>query len=67
MLLSNASEVTEPYVYEYVNSLTDKKESVTRWEGINLNNTLSLHLKAYVKEQLKAPLIEDEDIVAEDE
>ena len=65
MLVDKASEVTEPYVYEFTNSLTDKREHITRWEGINLNSTLSLYLKNYVKNQLNNP--EDDEIIAQDE
>lgn len=65
MLVDKASEVTEPYVYEFTNSLTDKREQITRWEGINLNSTLSLYLKNYVKNQLNNP--EDDEIIAQDE
>ena len=65
MLVDKASEVTEPYVYEFTNSLTDKREQITRWDGINLNSTLSLYLKNYVKNQLNNP--EDDEIIAQDE
>ena len=65
MLVDKASEVTEPYVYEFTNSLTDKREQIARWEGINLNSTLSLYLKNYVKNQLNNP--EDDEIIAQDE
>ena len=65
MLLEKAGEVTEPYVYEFINSLSEAPEKVTRWDGINIGNTLSLHLKNYVKNQLNNP--EDDEIVAEDE
>ena len=49
MLKSNSAEICEPYTYEFVNSLTDMKDSITRADGINISNTLSLHLKNYVK------------------
>jgi len=49
MLQSNMGEVCEPYTYEFINSLTEKKDSLLRAEGINLGNTLSIHLKTYVK------------------
>lgn len=67
MLHENSSEVCEAYTYDYINSLTEQKESLTRAEGINLNNALSLHLKTYVKQQLNNPNAEDSDLVAEDE
>ncbi len=66
MLVENSSEVCEPYVYNYINSLTEKKESISNDEGINLTNTLSQHLKTYVKQQLNNPNAEDSDIVAEE-
>lgn len=65
MLVDNFAEVTEPYTYLFENSLTNRAETIVRSEGINLENTLSGHLKAYVKNQLNNP--DDEDIVAEDE
>ena len=49
MLKNNSAEICEPYTYEFVNSLTDMKDSITRADGINISNTLSLHLKNYVK------------------
>jgi len=67
MLVENSSEVCEAYTYDYINSLTEQKESLTRADGINLSNALSLHLKTYVKQQLNNPNAEDSDLVAEDE
>ena len=67
MLVENTAEVCEPYTYEYINSLTEEKEYKTTDEGINTSNTLSLHLKAYVKQQLNNPNAEDSELVAEDE
>ena len=67
MLQANMSEVCEPYTYEFTNSLSNMKDSITRADGINLQNTLSLHLKNYVKAQLNTPNAEDSDLVAEDE
>lgn len=49
MLVENASEVTEPYRYEYINSLTNMKESVTRADNINMNGCLSMLLYGYIK------------------
>ena len=67
MLEANMAEVCEPYTYEYINSLTNTKDSLLRADGINLNCTMSLYLKAYVKSQLNNPDAEDSDLVAEDE
>ena len=68
MLVANMAEVCEPYTYEYINSLSDQKETLTRADGINLCNTLSLHLMSYIKNtQLNKPDAEDHEIVAEDE
>ena len=67
MLLSNTGEVCEPYVYDYINSLSNANDSITHADGINLGNTLSLHLKAYVKTQLNEPEANDADLVAVDE
>ena len=65
MLLDNASEVTEPYKYEYVNSLTKEKETITRADDINIGGTLSMHLYGYIKQQFNHE--EDDELVAEDE
>ena len=49
MLLNNAAEVTEPYTFDFINSLSDRPDQFVRSEGINLSNTLSSHLNIYVK------------------
>lgn len=71
MLVNNAGEVTEPYTFEFINSLTERPDTITRADDINLNNTLSSHLATYVKNQLLSGVSEkhaDEvEIVAEDE
>jgi len=67
MLEANLAEVCEPYTYQFVNNLTNTKESLTRADGINLNCTLSLHLKTYVKTLLNEPDAADSDLVAENE
>ena len=67
MLQKNAAEICEPYTYEFVNSLTQMNDAITRADNINISNTLSLHLKNYVKAQLNEPYALDEDLVAEDE
>ena len=70
MLTDNYAEVTEPYTFEYINSLSDRPDKILRADGINLSNTLSSHLTAYVKAQLltgNAAGNSDVEIVAEDE
>lgn len=67
MLQGNVAEICEPYTYEFINSLTEKDDQLMRAEGITLGNTLSIHLKNYVKAQLNEPNANDEDLVAEDE
>lgn len=64
MLVENASDVTEPYRYEFINSLTNMPEKVTRADDINLNNTLSMLLYGYIKQQFNN--VEDDELVAED-
>jgi len=49
MLVENFAEVTEPYTFDYINSLTQRRDQITSAEGINTSNTLSLHLKNYIK------------------
>ena len=49
MLQANMAEVCEPYTYDFINSLTDQKDSITRADGINMSNNLNLHLKNYIK------------------
>ena len=65
MLVENYAEVTEPYTFDYINSLSQRRDQITSADGINTSNTLSLHLKNYIKNQLNNPA--DDDIVAEDE
>ena len=70
MLQSNAAEVTEPYTFDFINSLSDRPDQFVRAEGINLSNTLSSHLSTYVKQQLVSGTnrdAEDVELVAEDE
>ena len=70
MLLANCAEVTEPYTFNYINSLSERPDQLTSSEGINLSNTLSMHLNTYVKQQLlngSTSISEDVEIVAEDE
>ena len=50
MLLANCAEVTEPYTFNYINSLSERPDQLTSSEGINLSNTLSMHLNTYVKQ-----------------
>ena len=49
MLVDNFAEVAEPYSYLFENSLTNRAETIVRDEGINSENALSQHLKAYIK------------------
>ena len=49
MLVQNASEVTEPYTFEFINSLSERPDQFIRSEGINVSNTLSSHLSMYVR------------------
>ena len=71
MPVNNAAEVTEPYTFEFINSLSDRPDVITRDDGINLNNTLSMHITTYVKNTLLSGVsgqhAEDMEIVAEDE
>ena len=65
MLEANAAEVTEAYKYEFTNSLTNMKETVTRADNINLNACLSMYLYGYIKQQFNN--VADDELVAEDE
>ena len=49
MLVENYAEVTEPYTFDYVNSLSQRRDQIVSAEGINQSNNLSLHLKNYIK------------------
>ena len=66
MLLENFAEVAEPYHYEFVNSNTGLRETLTRANDISLGNTLQLHLEGYIRQQF-ADAKDDDEIVAEDE
>ena len=69
MLTDNYAEVTEPYTFDFINSLSDSPDKIVCADGINLSNTLSSHLTAYVKAQLLNGNAgnDDVEIVAEDE
>jgi hypothetical protein len=66
MLFENASEVTEVYKYEYINSLSKEKEIITRANDINIGNQLSMLLHGYIMQQFSSN-VKEEDIVAVDE
>lgn len=65
MLVDNADEVTEPYVFEFINSLTQGPDTIVHKQSINTSSAMSTYLKAYVEKQLNNPA--SEEIVAEDE
>ena len=64
-MLDNFEEVAEPYVFNKVSALTGEPSIIQHKEGINLENTLSLHIRNYVNTQLNNE--DDEEVVAEEE
>lgn len=57
--------MAEPYVFNKVSALTGEPSIIQHKEGINLENTLSLHIRNYVNTQLNNE--DDEEVVAEEE
>ena len=64
LLVANFAEVAEPYIYEFINSLSGERDMIAHCDDINQENALSLLVKNYVKAQLKS--VDDEEVVAED-
>ena len=67
MLMENYSEVVEPYTYHFTNHLTNLPDQISQTKDINLENTLSLHLSAYLMTKQFSNITEKDEIVAEDE